>query len=147
MTCNTHKLNEKSRLQKHSWSLCVCVNIYAINGNTPKLSDLGDRYNGIDLVSAFLFQIIYNKCLLILQLEKNTYILKKKKSLSRTIQRELQAKLGEGASPRSPQRTPQVTHLAHGAAGTSEAVSQCTQGRISTRNQRLLTHSHTYSIC
>lgn len=33
---------------------------------------------------------------------KNTYILKKKKSLSRTIQRELQAKLGEGASPRSP---------------------------------------------
>lgn len=57
----------------------MCVNIYAINGNTPKLSDLGDRYNGIDLVSAFLFQIIYNKCLLILQLEKNTYILKKKK--------------------------------------------------------------------
>lgn len=58
------------------------MNIYAINGNTPKLSDLGDRYNGIDLVSAFLFQIIYNKCLLILQLEKNTYILKKKKKAS-----------------------------------------------------------------
>lgn len=48
----------------------VYVNIYAINGNTPKLSDLGDRYNGIDLVSVFLSQIIYNKHLLILQLEK-----------------------------------------------------------------------------
>lgn len=82
--------------------VCVCVNIYAINGNTPKLSDLGDRYNGIDLVSAFSFQIIYNKCLLILQLEKYIYILKKRKNLSRTIQLELRAKLGEGASPRSP---------------------------------------------
>ena len=48
----------------------VYVNIYAINGNTPKLSDLGDRYNGIDLVSVFLSQIIYNKHLLILQLQK-----------------------------------------------------------------------------
>ena len=34
--------------------------------------------------------------------KKYIYIKKKKKSLSRTIQRELQAKLGEGASPRSP---------------------------------------------
>ena len=82
--------------------LCVYVNIYAINGNIPKLGDLGDRYNGIDLVSAFLLQIIYNKCLLILQLEKNTYTLKKKKSLSRTIQLGLRAKLGEGASCGSP---------------------------------------------
>ena len=65
----------------HGLSVCVYVNIYAINGNTPELGDLGDRYNGIDLVSAFLFQIIYNKCLLILQLEKNTYTLKKKKPL------------------------------------------------------------------
>lgn len=65
-------------------SVCVYVNIYAINGNTPKLSDLGDRYNGIDLVSAFLFQIIYNKCLLILQLEKNAYTFKKKASLEQS---------------------------------------------------------------